>query len=373
MKLTDILFIYLIINSGLVFADEKVESEGGPFIIKVMPKIIGAGFTLGYTGFTFIDGRDTIIWFGTGASWIKTPFYRNADDELLTSDNAEEINIDEDLSFYNLNFNGNYGITQGILWNRQTNANLLDISLFCRGRYDYHFEDDERDQILFNQNEDLPDMESIQQTSFITGFSLNHIIKDKADHLIKGIYSEISLEWGPSFINQTADFLRLNFAFKGFVPLFNLKTKTSHNFNMYFCNYFVVDWITGDTIPINIRQSIGGLRNQRFALGGRTIRAIDFGRYDSNLKIANCIDLRINLPFIIPPDIVPGFIVYFDSGYYDLLEGADDGFLFSTGLGIFFNMFNKFQLTGYTGFYLNGENVNGEKWKPFSFAFKFHF
>jgi len=380
MKKQKLLFIIVlfIINLCFIHAIEQEglnpdRSESGPLLIKPRIDIIGAGVLLGYKGFNFIEGRDTIIWAGAGASWKNTPFYRDFNDNLLTSDNTDingGIDLDEDLSFYKININWTVGITQGILWNSKIKANLIDVSLFYRGRFDYHFENDEKDQVIFNQFNYLPDMEKIQQNSFIAGISLNNAYK--ADNIIRGFYSEVSAEWGPSFMNKIADYVRLNFGFKGFIPIIDIATKTGSNFSIYLGDYFVVDWITGDTIPLNIRQSIGGFGNQRYGLGG-TVRAVDRSRYDSSLKIANCFDIRINLPIPMPLDIVPGVILYFDSAYYNEMKGADDGFLLSTGGGITFNLLERFQLTGYTGVYLNGENVNGEKWKPFTFAMSFHF
>ncbi len=374
-KLLFLIIILIISKLSFVHAIEQEglnpdRSESGPLIVKPSFGIIGAGILLGYKGFNFIEDRDTIIWGGAGASWKNAPFYRDSNDDLLTSDNTTGIDLDEDLSFYRFNTSWTVGITQGILWNSRIKANLLDVSLFYRGRFDFHFENDEKTQVIFNQFNDLPDMESIQQNTLIAGLSLNNAYK--SDNIIRGFYSEVSAEWGPGFMNPIADFVRLNFGFKGFIPIIDIPTKTERNFSIYLGNYFVVDWITGDTVPLNIRQSIGGFGNQRYGLGG-TVRAVDKTRYDSNLKIANCFDIRINLPIPMPLNIVPGVILYFDSAYYDQIEGADDGFLLSTGGGITFNLLDKFQLIGYTGVYLNGENVNGEKWKPFTFAMSFHF
>ena len=378
MKKQKLLFLIIILyrfNLAFVHAVEQEglnpdRSKSGPLIVKPMIDFYGAGVLLGYKGFNFIEGRDTIIWGGVGAFWKNTPFYRDFNDDLLTSGNTTGMDLDEDLYFYRLNTSWTVGITQGILWNNNIKANLLDVSLFYRGRFDYHFENDEKDQVLFNQLINLPDIESIQQNTFITGLSLNNTYK--SDNVIRGFYSEASVEWGPSFMNKIADFVRLNFGFKGFITIVDIPTKTERNFSIYLGNYFVVDWIAGDTIPLNIRQSIGGFGNQRYGLGG-TVRAVDKTRYDSNLKIANCFDIRINLPIPMPLDIVPGVILYFDSAYYNLMEGTDNGFLFSTGCGITFNLLDILQLTGYTGFYLNGENVDGKKWKPFIFSMKFHF
>jgi hypothetical protein len=345
---------------------------GRPFILKIKPRIIGCDIQFGLKKFSIIKGLDTILWFESGISWKKAPFYRDVNDELLTSNNLGNFDRKDDIKYGCLDINWGLGITQGIIWNNKSNRNLLEVSLFYRGRYDKHFEDDDEDQIIFNQNQDLPDMDGIQQNSFVTGLALNFLIKDKKTLVIKGFYSEASLEWGPPFLNRTADFMRLNFSMKGFIPLFSIPTKIS-SFSLYLGNYTVLDWIYGDGVPVNVRQSIGGLYSQHIALGGKVIRGIDTGSYDACFKLANCTELRMVLPLKIPPGFVPGLIYYFDSAYYNQLKGTDGGFLFTTGFGLFIDILGKFQVTFYTGFFLNGENVDDKKWKPFIFAFKYHF
>jgi hypothetical protein len=271
-----------------------------------------------------------------------------------------------------LNVNWSLGLTQGIIWNEKQKANLLEASLFYRGLYIKNFKKDGANQMLFNQDNPLPDMDSIQQNSFITGLAVNYLVKNNKLKTIKGLYSEISIEWAPSFLNIIADYMRLNWTAKAFIPLFSYQGKNKNTaLCLYAGNYFSIDWIKGDTIPINIRQSIGGLYSPRMgsALGG-LIRGVDSGRYDANFKLANCTELRLILPVKL---ITPGFIYYFDAGYYNGLKGTDGGFLLSTGAGIFLDLFNKFQIAYSFGVFLNDTNINGEKVKPFLLSFKFHF
>jgi hypothetical protein len=345
-------------------------SEDGPLLIHIKPGFLGASLVTGYKGFHFIPGRDTIIWGGIRAFWENTPFYRDFNDNLLTAENKSGIDIDEDLNYYRFALDWTTGITQGIIWNSRINANLLDVSLFYRGKFIYNFENEDKDQVIFNQAVNLPDMQKIQQNTFIGGFSLNNAVME--NHIIKGVYSEVTAEWGPRFMNKIADFVRINFGFKGFIPLVDIKAKNQNHFSIYLGDYFTVDWITGETIPVNIRQSMGSFKGQRFGLGGM-IRAVDEGRFDAGLKIANCFDIRINLPLLMPFNVIPGFIVFFDSAYYNRMKGSDDGFLLSTGGGIFFNLMDRFQFTMYTGAFLNRENVDGKKWKPFIMEVRAHF
>ena len=52
------------------------------------------------------------------------------------------------------------------------------------------------------------------------------------------------------------------------------------------------------------------------------MRGVDPGAYDTNLKAVNNLELRVNLPAIVPPDMVPGAVLYWDIGYYNQVGEA---------------------------------------------------
>lgn len=100
---------------------------------------------------------------------------------------------------------------------------------------------------------------------------------------------------------------------------------------------------------------------------GYYVRGFEKWTYDTQLKIVNNIDLRANLPAIYFKNLVPGIVAYFDAGFYrgyfadpGILK---QGFLCSTGVGIYLDFFGVEYLRVYFQFPLYGERVDGKKMK----------
>jgi hypothetical protein len=83
--------------------------------------------------------------------------------------------------------------------------------------------------------------------------------------------------------------------------------------------------------------------------------------------------VRGNLPAIIREDLVPGVLFYFDSGYYNNLDGKFSGPLFSTGIGVFLDLFGLGELVVYSQYVINKQNVDGSHFTPANIDFGFHF
>jgi hypothetical protein len=213
------------------------------------------------------------------------------------------------------------------------------------------------------------------------GFYLDDVKLNKVNKTKNGIYLETSAEWGPRFLGNgffgEADFIRFNVTGEYYLPILDAAPQSRRNiFSLYLADFFAADFVTGSSIPINVRKSFGGL-SRRAGLGG-AVRGFGPGRFDAKLKLVNNLELRANLPAIIIRDIVPGILLYFDSGYYGIIEGAaaspvNNGLLLSTGAGIYLNVLDFAQFTAYSHIALNRTRVNGAFWTPFAFAFTFHF
>ncbi len=336
--------------------------------------LVGASIIAGYKN--DIENRDLFngVVLGAGIGWGFHNFYRDFDGNLLTSDNTSGIDITKDTAYYNLNIFWLTGFHQGLVWNKKLKQNLMEYFVYYKGMCDINFEKEDQNELIFNQNYNLPDRKGIVLTSFVTGFLINTIETDDASKLKKGIYSEVSFEWGPFFMNNKADYIRANFQFKSCIPLVEAKLskKGRNRFSMYIADLLDIDYLYGDKIPVSVRQTLGGL-GARPGLGG-SIRGSEAGRYDSRLKILNSLDLRMNLPAIGHKDIIPGFVLFFDAGYYNLIKGSDGGFLFSTGFGFYVDLFSFAQITLYCPQVLiNEEKLNGKKVTPVAFGMAFHF
>jgi hypothetical protein len=337
---------------------------------------------LGLKHLSLIEGLDSIIWLKAGASWGSESFYRNPDGSLYYDNAGSRLSTyppDTAVSYDRLNFNWGLGFSQGILWNERIKENLLEVFIFYLGRYDYHYDDINRVQLITDSS--LPDADGIFQNSILGGLSLDDQNYDERTKVYDGISAELSAEWGPDWFFNTvfgrADFIRLNLTCMGFLPILDAAPESEWNiFSLYLADFFALDYISGTAIPINVRKSIGGLY-PRTGTGG-AVRGLGAGRYDANLKMVNNLELRANLPALITKDIVPGFLIYFDSGFFSGIEGApantpNQGFLFSTGAGIFINFFDLAVITAYTHILIHNVKIDGSFWTPFDIAFSLHF
>jgi hypothetical protein len=208
--------------------------------------------------------------------------------------------------------------------------------------------------------------------------SYNDLDKTSPHRVYNGVYAETSLEWGPEFLfNDTwgrADFVRLNLTAKAFISLFDLEPKADVNvFSGYLGFFFAVDYCTGAYLPINIQQTIGG-RHPRTALG-YAVRGYEDTRFDSQFKTVLNIEYRMNLPaFKIIDSFTPGIFVFFDSGYFNYVYYPESGLLFSTGIGVYLNLWGLTTVNACTIFPLSRPRIDGSSyWVPFYIELDVHF
>lgn len=358
-------------------ADSSAKPQNrSPFTFAYDVRLWGFVGGIGYRGLSFADGMDTIFWVYGGGGWQERYYYRYPDggiyDGLREGDNPEV-----DPFYRRLNAEWKAGIAQGICFNPVIDENLLELFFFYKGRYDYHYADTwTADPILF-KTDTVADRDGIFQNSFLTGVSRNDVRFDEVSRTITGTYAEASFEWGPSGLGNDivgiADFSRLNLTGMGFQELF--RRISARGFNLlsgYFCTFASFDVSFGNSIPLNIRQTFGG-REPRLGLGD-ALRGADKAKYDSRLKFVHNLELRINGPAFIWRGLLPGFLFFFDYGFYNNLDGWEAGFLASTGLGFFLHFFNLTSFTAYIPLVLLTERKSdGRYLTPIIFEFSLQF
>jgi hypothetical protein len=342
-----------------------------PLAFDVSPYFWGADLGVGYTGFELLEGRDTTVWLWAGGGWEKKPFYRTADGTMvgdyldLTTGGLVEAPAlatpKEDPFYQRAEAKWQLGIVQGLVAAPEDRPDLVVGFLYYRGRYDAHLQQGAliADTPLY----DFHDQDGIFQNSLFAGAAYQGVVRNV--HTVKsGIEAEASAEWGPSFLFNTvkgeADFLRLNATARGFLPLYDAAPDRDRNlFSIYAGDFVSVDWVTGDVVPLNVRQSFGG-QSPRTGLGG-AVRGVDSGSLDGFFKAVNNLEVRILGPALFRPDIVPGLVVYLDAGCFGSAgsPGPDAwGFVASTGAGVFVDLFNFAQITVYLYERLVGENAD---------------
>lgn len=365
-----LLSLCFLLSSLSVFSEEK----RGDWIVSPIIQFYGLHMDIGYRGAEFIEGRDTIIWFGAGGYYLNQSFFRYPDGSLYYIPDGG-IDADNDPHFWIFRGDWNVGLTQGFVWNDRINKNLIEGFIHYRGKFDKHFRNSEYDQLLF-QSRTVSDKEGILQNSILLGAALNDVSTSPITKVKKGVYSEVSFEWGPSFFLNNlygeADFFKLNGSIRGFLPIFELEPKNGLNLlSLYGGAFLLFDYTGGSRIPLNEGQSFGGLA-PRAGLGG-AVRGVFDAAYAAPLKGVFNIEARLNLPALFIKDIVPVLRVVFDSGYYNELDGVHQGLLFTTGGQFGINFFD-FVVPSIGFFYfINGENVDRSRFMIFDLAFGFHF
>ncbi len=365
--------IVFFIHALSPFAFGGNSSRRDPFLFDAEFDWIGLGARIGYKGLNLSPFTDTVLFLTLGGAYdtygyFRTPLDLPYDGTLPGYDNAKAP------LFSRLTVRSGLELVQGLLWNERDQSNKLELFLACKSRYEENREDSGTHQLLFDSH--LPDRDQILQNSVFLGLEWKDINRRSPHRLLSGLGAETSVEWGPlGFFNNLigrADFARFNLSARGFLPLFDRDPGSTMN-SLSACMglYVAFDYIVGGSIPLNVRETFGG-RFPRKGLG-YAVRGLEDCRFDTPLKAVANWEVRLNLPAIADPALIPGLLYFVDGGYYNFMSTPDSGFVFSTGGGIFLSLFDVFNLTFTTQFLLNTTRVTGGHWAPFFFTFIFHF
>ena len=146
---------------------------------------------------------------------------------------------------------------------------------------------------------------------------------------------------------------------------------------LYFGNSSMIDYVAGPEIPIYARHHIGSLTVYG-GLGG-LVRGFEPYRFDSRLKMANRSEIRLvtkkdNVRSLFKKNGFLRFaaIAFFDMGYYGFLDGSDNGFLCSCGVGGLISFMDILSISGYLACPLIEERLDRRGVVPvLGFSFKF--
>jgi hypothetical protein len=381
MKRMMVVVLWAVVFPVMVFAEEAapaappavVSGQRTPFLFNLGVRLLGADVGLGYRGLSAPEGPDTILWLivGGGYEWLN--YFRDPANRLYAGGGG--FDPAEDPFYTRVNGRLDLGIAQGFIYHDRLKGNLLEAFAFYKMRVDYVLNDPAKDELILASG--LPDAAGLFQNSLLVGLSYNDLDKTDPHRTQKGVSAEVSAEWGPSFLFNSAygraDFFRLNLTARGFLPVFDIDPAAEFNsFSGYAGGFFAVDWSTGEDIPINVQQSFGG-RSPRQGLG-YAVRGYEDARFDGLFKAVLNLEFRVNLPqFKIIDVITPGVVAFFDSGYFNYLYYHEDGFLFSSGIGLFVDVWKFTTFTLYTVIDFSRPQMNGQYWVPVLFAFDAHF
>ena len=364
--------LWVVLGVGVALGAQPSQWEFG-----FGPRIFGAAFAPRYMlQPPTIEGVETSITGLLSGAYQSSGYYRSPDGSYVVP--ADVIANGRILNYSLLDFTWELGIRQGIVPRTDALADAASVFFFYRGNYRYPFADDDA---LFFQS-DLSDTVGSLRGSFVSGVAYNRVTQNTVTRVRNGVQAEIALEWGPSFLHNQivgiADYGRWSARAAGFLPLYALEPVRDRNrLSVYAAGFAAVDWATGPAIPETIRASIGG-RQVRPGTGG-SVRGYGSGRFDATFKSVVNAELRVGLPAIALPVIVPGLVIYTDAGYYvdgaarSPIESENQGLLLSSGIGASIDLFDAATLVFYTNYLWTERGNTGERWVPFAMGFGFHF
>jgi hypothetical protein len=351
--------------------------DESPYTTDIQPHIIGVDVGIGYRGLPLLPSADTTIWAYIGGSYKWMSYYRDSAGNLIAP-GALAAPGSADPGFTRIEGAWRLGIEQGFAWNPRTKTNLLEAFVFYRGRADAN--QITAGDLLYASS--IPDRAGMLLNSIQLGFACDDVLSDARHKSRDGISAEVSAEWGPRFFFNTlagdSDYLRFNATFSWFLPLFDAAPDRPVNlFNVYLAEYLSLDYAVGlaAPVPLFVRQSFGG-RDQVDGLGGQ-VRGVDSGSLDTNLKAVNNLEIRLNLRPMVLPDIVPGLVAFWDSGYYNQVGEAGiaapkSGFVTTVGAGAFLNFLDLGTGALYMTYRLDDVNADGKQ-IGFMVEFGLHF
>mgnify|MGYP000857359804 CR=1 FL=1 len=331
--------------------------EGVRFFNGIIPG--GIDLSLTYKGLSLSDAADTKLFLKAGGGYENASLVRDPEtgDPWTSSVEGNE--------YYKPNFQWELAFIQGLA-RRDDGNNLIEAFAYYRGRYD----------IYSNGLSDavFADMQGLFGTSFLGGVSYDSSVLSR--HRSKqGVYAEATAEWGPGFLNATTDFWRVSGQVRGFLPVFDMPTDGGNMFNVYLAGFAGVDYADGESVPIYVNQSFGGLGLRDSV--GNCVRGYGWNKFDTKLKSAATAEVRLVGPAIVLDAIVPYLFGFVDGGYYsgfaDSANFADaSGFLASTGGGVALDLVGFAQASIIAGVRLVEDDI-GYAYSPedFFWAIKF--
>ena len=194
-KLIITLFFFVCINTLLLgqtpAADQEqnTQTQEKSWIIKIKPRMLGLDFQLGFRGLPIFPTVDTTFWIMLGGAYETAHIYRTLTDEPLTPLNKQGIDIQTDIKWQRFCGSAGIGISQGLILDKKRNENLVEIFAFYKTRYDYPI-NEEKNQIIFNQIEPLPDAQDILQNSLLVGFLYDSLEDNKYNFNLKCLFGK---------------------------------------------------------------------------------------------------------------------------------------------------------------------------------------
>lgn len=322
----------------------------------------------------FYNKADTIFSVTVGTNVSDSGYYRDVND-------THSDNPDLNHKYTDLRTLWGLGFEQGILKRPNINKNLLAAHFNYRGLWEWNFNKDDQNSVLFDSNRS--DKDGILLNTFIASLIYDDTVFNNISGEKKGLYIEASYEAGPDwFFNQAignSNFHKIFVEASYYLPVYEADNKKEVLQSIYFAGRTGVDIIMGNKIPLVARQTFGVMDSEH-AIGGSIVRGFEKNRFDSEIKWANNIELRlIGRRIDYMPDemlLRPGILLFFDYALFSGLDGFRGGDSFgmiaSAGFGVFAEVFIFGNFFLYGSFPVIGKRID-ENIISISFGHDFNF
>jgi len=369
--------VCILVNSALF--SQTPDPQG----LNIRPglRLWGLALEIGYADTLFVPELTTELVLGIGAAYQSQNYFRDpgTKDFVTATSFSNEEEVTNAIAFNQFNLYSYLGV-------RQSLGSGFWLDGFYKLWWNYNFPENAHADNLFFQTTDTDRDGSLTHSFFLAGRYTN-LNRDPITRLNSGLLGILSAEYAPGVLNPLgkAHFFRTSVDLRGYIPITrNVNEETSMNrFSASLALMTITDYTWGlssensfDGVPYHVRSSFGGLQS-RSGLGG-TIRGFESGRFDAGFKNAQSIELRMVLPTLFVPGLLPLAVVHGDFGFWALpLEVTSTtptfGFVASTGLGLGLDIFGFGTLIAYTHFGFGETLLNGANWRPFALGFGFHF
>jgi hypothetical protein len=288
------------------------------------PRLWGLDFYLFLNDFPvkLVDFASMQTLLGIGGGWESYGYFRDL------SNNPVQYSDNPTYAFYfnRIDLIGTFGLGFLFFYNEFYGKYISQLRFkFLVDYQSYEQESDGKPTYLSQTT--LPDKEGIFQNSFAIELYIDFLKFSSKYHSIRGVDFLFSYEIFPQFMNEIANFSRIQAKFRGFLTILE-----NENLSIYLADRIFFYYIpqTSSYIPISA-LTMGSL--------GYSMRGINWCQYEGTIRLLNNFDIRIFTPQIFEQSyIIPGLILFFDIGLndYQNLNGTLDfsNLQYSTGIGL---------------------------------------
>lgn len=297
------------LTTGLTSAVAADGDAAPSFSWHINPLMWGADGAVGMKWPDSANLGDTSMWITAGALYGDSSFYRRFPGDT----HVDILSVDDTVGFKAFSVRGALAVSQKIL----LESHVFTGFVVLKSRYDHRNPDWTPEANIFESS--LPDKSDIWDHSGLAALRFDRKLPplDELGILPTVIQLNILAEWAPEALSTAGtDYIRLGTYAKTLTQIIN-----RIHFQLFSAFRLGYDRLSGQSVPINARTSVGRIKPPYFgyqsALGG-VIRGLPAKRFDGLTKLYANADLRLVVPFDFI--ITPAVTLFADAGVSDYVS-----------------------------------------------------